>query len=560
MPSDSPPNPHRQLVSRRLAYIMLVRVILFTLILGGTVAVNLAWGTPEELGGPYVTLLFVFISAIYVLNIFYAGLLRHLTNLRPLAIAQLVLDLVTSAALVHFTGGAESAFVLFFLLTPIAASVVLDRRGAMLTAAAGVVVLSLVVLMGHRGWLPPLPGQVQLPADAAPGALGRSLLINGSAMVAMAVLSGYLAEQLRSVAERVEVQQAHIDDLAALNVDIVRCLTSGLITVSDEGRILSINRAANEILGLPAGSRATGRSLGELCPELAEVIDDREGMMRSEITIRRGARSRLLGISASPLTDHLNRVRGSIINFQDLTGIREMERTVKRSERMASLGRMAAAIAHEIRNPLASISGSLELLQAEDDLGADNRRLMAIVMREVERLNQLITSFLEYARPRPSTLELLDLGRTIHVLVEGMTELPTGEVLPPIAVTVEESGLWVKADHDQLRAALWNLVLNASEAGERERIDVRVAPRNADIVIEVSDRAAGIPEDKLDQIFEPFFTTKARGTGLGLATVFRIVQEHDGKVEVHSAAGQGTTFSLSLPRAAPPARARIGAG
>ena len=550
--ADAPATPEiaRRLLSRRLSYIMLVRVILFTLILGGTVVLNLVWGTPEELGGPYVTFLFVFIAAIYVLNITYGLMLRWVTSLRGLAVAQLAGDLLTSAILVHFTGGADSAFVLFFLLTPIAAAVALSRKTAMLMAAAAALVFILVALLGFARWLPPLPGQVQLPYEITAGALGRSLLINSSAMVAVAVLAGYLAEQLRFAAERVEVQQAHIDDLATLNIDIIRCLTSGLITVSNEGRVIAINRAAGEILGLPH-SQAVGRQLGSFCPELAAAANDPAGERRIEVEIQRGRDTHLLGTSVSPLTDHLNRIRGRIINFQDLTQIRRMEQTVKRSEHLASLGRMAAAIAHEIRNPLASISGSLELLQAEEGARQDNPKLMEIALREIERLNQLITSFLDYARPAPPQLVLLDLGLELPMLAEGMTDLPPDGQTPEVVVETEPE-LWVRADRDRLRAILWNLVRNAWEAGERDQITIRATSgAQAHVVLEVVDHANGIPDSDLDHIFEPFFTTKEKGTGLGLATVHRMVQDNNGTIRVKSKLGEGTSFIVTLPRVDP---------
>ena len=533
----------RWLLGRRLTYVMLVRVILFTLILGGTVAVNLAWGTPEELGGPYVRLLFVFISVIYALNIGYAVLLRLRLRLGVVAVVQVAGDLVSAGILVHATGGAESAFALFFLLTPIAAAVLLDRRGAIVTAGAAVAVFALVVLLGFMEVLPPFPGQVRLPSAVTPGELGRSLLINGIATAAVGVLGGYLAEQLRDVAAQMEAQRAHIDDLATLNADIVRCLESGLITVSDTGRVLSFNRAAAEILGLP-DSQATGRPLADYCPELADVAAQGE-VHRTEIRVDRASSSQLLGVSVSPLTDHLNNVRGRIISFRDLTAVREMERQIQQSEHLASLGRMAAAIAHEIRNPLASISGSLELLQTEEELDPDSGKLMGIALREIERLNGLITSFLEYARPQRPDLKPLDLGREIAALAESI-RLPPGDATPEVAVEEAEQ-VWVEADRDQLKAILWNLVRNAAEAGEENQVAVRVTSKAGRALLTVSDSGEGIPAAGLAHIFEPFFTTKETGTGLGLATVHRIVQEHGGTTAVDSEPGRGTRFVISLP-------------
>jgi two-component system sensor histidine kinase PilS (NtrC family) len=538
----------REILRRRLTHIMLVRVILFTLVLGGTVAVNLFWGTPEDLGGPYVTFLFVVIAVVYVVNILYVVLFKLLPSLALLAKVQLGIDLISSAILVHFTGGADSGFVLFFLLTPVAAAVTLRRREVLVATIVGTAVLAAVVLLGYARLLPALPGQVQFPWEVTPDSVRSGLIVRGMAMIAIGVLAGYLAEQLRLTSERMEVQQAHIDDLSALNADIIRCLTSGLITVSEAGRILTMNHAAGEILGLPH-HQATGRMLTDLPDGLAEAVAQAQELRRSEVNLVHGNKSQLLGISVSPLTDHLNKVRGRIINFQDLTSIREMEEVVRHSEHLASLGRMAAGIAHEIRNPLASISGSLELLRAADQLEADDRKLMDIALREIERLNGLITSFLDYARPKPLKVELLDLGQEIHGLVAGITGLMTGRDSPNVKVEAAEAGLWVQADRDQLRGVLWNLVRNAWEAGEEDLVRVRVQERtDGRVELIVADRGEGISPEQLKHVFEPFFTTKESGTGLGLATVHRIVQEHGGSVQITTDRGQGTTLTIVLPR------------
>lgn len=529
---------------------MLVRVILFTLILGGTVAVHFAWGTPEELGGPYVTFLFVFIAGLYVLNILYALLLR-ISDLSLLAMIQVGVDLIISAILVHFTGGADSAYTLLFLLSPVASAVTLDRRSAMLTAVIGTMVFALVIFLGYARWLPILPGQLHRPWEVKPGSLGQSFLITSAAMFAVAILAGYLSEQLRFVSERIQVQQTFIDDLAALNSDIIRCLTSGLITIDNHGRILSLNHAATEMLDL-SQTLAVGQLLTRFSPELAQAVAGQEEIRRAEVTIKRDLKSKLLGISVSRLTDHRNHTLGRIINFQDLTTLKKMEEEVKRSEHLASLGRMAAGIAHEIRNPLASISGSLELLRSADQLGAEDHQLMSIALREIERLNKLITDFLEYARPKTPQFEMLDLSQEIPLLAGAIATLLNGDNAPAINIIEAPQNLWVQADRDQLSSVLWNLARNAWEAGEKNQVDIQMGQRGMEqVFLSVSDHASGISSENLDHIFEPFFTTKEKGTGLGLATVHRIVQEHGGSIEVTCKAGQGTTFTIFLPRYSP---------
>ena len=538
----------RKTQARRLAFIMLVRVILFTLILGGTVVVSLFWGNPEELGEPYVTFLFIFIAGMYVLNIAYGILLRVMRNLNLLAIAQLGCDLLVAATLVNFSGGSDSVFVLLFMFSPIAAAVTLSRRAAVLTAAVGTAVLAAVIFAGYARLLPILPGQVRLPWEAMRSAIGAGLVINAAAMFAVAFLSGYLAEQLRAAAHTLEVQQARIYDLAALNADIIRSLTSGLITVGEEGRVLTLNRTAADTLGVPLHG-SNWKHLEDLDPALATMAGEGEGQHRRELRLRRGKRTVLLDCSVSPLNDHLNLVRGRIINFQDITEQRRMERKIKRQQHLASLGRMAAGIAHEIRNPLASISGSLELLRGGAQVDVEDRRLMEIALKEIDRLDGLITQLLEYARPRPLKLKRLDLGQEVHFLASAISQLMVGEDMPEVVVGEYQDELWIHADPDQLQGLLWNLVRNAHEAGEQERVELVAGREGEQVFLLVRDHAGGIPPETLQHIFEPFYTTKDMGTGLGLSAVHRIVMAHGGAIEINSEADQGTTVRISFPLA-----------
>ncbi len=538
----------RASLSRRLAFIMLVRVILFTLILGGTVAVNLFWGTPENLGGPYITFLFIFIASLYTLNIIYAVLFRAFKDLTKLAYLQLGGDLLVAGILVNFSGGADSVFVLLFMFSPIAAAVTLSRRAAVVTAGVGTAVLVAVIFLGYARLLPVLPGQPRLPWEAMRSAIGTGLLINGAAMFAVAFLSGYLAEQLRAAARTMEEQQAQIYDLATLNADIIRSLTSGLITIGEEGRILALNKTAASILGVSQDEQRW-KHLEDLSQELAEFVAQGEDAHRGEVRLGEGKQSVLLFSSVAPLNDHHNLVRGRVINFQDITTQRRMEKRIKRSEHMASLGRMAAGIAHEIRNPLASISGSLEMLHTGTDLVAEDKKLMGIALKEIDRLDRLISELLEYARPNPLDLVRLDLCEEIHFLADQLSELMSKS--PSVVVGKSERGLWINADLDQLKGMLWNLVRNSREAGEREQVTISVGrTEHNQVFMSLEDNACGIPQDLLPHIFEPFYTTKDEGTGLGLAAVHRIVQAHKGTIEVNSSDDIGTTVRVVFPGAA----------
>ena len=542
---DDLPRVDRKALQRRLSYMMLLRVILFTLLLGGTVVVHFAWGTPDQLAGPYVMVLFLFITTIYVLNIFYATLMRAMSDLRPMAVVQTGLDLLTSAVLVHFTGSAESAFVLFFLLSPIAAAITMSRRAALLTATVASALFTATVVLGSNELLPVLPGQSTLPWEVPPDVIGRSILINCGAMFAVATLSGYIADQLRFASAHVEVQQQQIDNLAALHEDVVRCLTSGLITVDPRERVLTYNTAAAEILRVPV-HQALGAPLTNVLPALAQT--PKKGARRIEVNTEIAGEPRVLGVSVSPLTDRNQQSIGRILNFQDLTTLRQMEASVKRSEHLAALGRVAAGVAHEIRNPLASISGSLELLQEDASVEGEERQLMSIAIREIERLDGLVGDFLTYARPRKPRLHPIDIGSDISGVVATISALLETQAHMPKINVHSEPGLWIEADHEQLTGLLWNLIRNATQAGESDVVEIRVRrARGKRVQLLVSDKGTGIEEEALGKIFEPFFTTKEKGSGLGLAIVHRIVQDHKGTVEVTSRLNRGTTFTIAFP-------------
>jgi two-component system sensor histidine kinase PilS (NtrC family) len=273
---------------------------------------------------------------------------------------------------------------------------------------------------------------------------------------------------------------------------------------------------------------------------------------RAEITaLRPDGAVRNLGISAAPLADHAGRVVGRVIHFQDLTELRRMQLEVERAERLASVGRFAAGIAHEIRNPLASISGSIEMLKTTPGADADSRQLMDIAVREVDRLNRLITDLLDYARPRSEERRPLDLGEQVAEIARAFAL----ERREKICVVSDLSpGVVVEAATGQLRQVIWNLIRNAAEAmPDGGEIAIRLAGDGTHAALEVRDEGPGIPSDRLERIFEPFYSTKAGGTGLGLATVARIVADHNGTVTVDSEPDQrrGAAFIVRLRLATP---------
>jgi two-component system sensor histidine kinase PilS (NtrC family) len=379
----------------------------------------------------------------------------------------------------------------------------------------------------------------------------------------IAFLSGSLADRLQRAGARLERASTEIADLQAFNQHVIDSLTSGLATTDLQGRILTFNRAAESITGLAALS-VIGRRIEdvlELPPNVAADLDATQGLGRGrriETSYRTGdGRLIELGFTATHLRTPGGNA-GLLFTFQDVTDVKRLERDARLRQRLAAVGEMAAGIAHEIRNPLASMSGSIQILRQELPLSEEQAQLMDIVLRESERLNDTIRSFLAYARPQRFSIARLDVRRVLNdaaLLLRNSSEVREGHV---IEVEVPSSEVAFEADENQIRQIVWNLATNGLRAmrnGGRLRLGARVEAlpgttlggRHESVVLEVADEGVGIPAEELDAIFQPFRGNFAKGTGLGLAIVHRIVSDYNGEIQVSSTPGQGTTVSVRLP-------------
>jgi len=528
---------------------MLFRVVLISLVLGATTL--LYWLGDVDLGAPSALGLYGIIGVTYLLTLVYALWLRSGRRVARLAHIQLAGDLVIATVLMHMTGGAQSAYTFFFPLTVIGAAVVASRRATAWVAASAAILFLLTGVLGWAGALPPLAGQYLRPYDLSAIELSRSLGLNMAALVGVSVLALSLSGQLQAASATLAVERSAAADLLVLHSDVVRCLSSGLVTVDPGDQVLTINQVACDILGA-SPEAAVGAPVDRILPGLAARLGglgEHASLQRAELSFARGGRELVLGVSVSPLHDRGGRFRGRVVNFQDLTDLRKMEHSVRQAERLAVVGGLAAGVAHEIRNPLASISGSIELLHQMPHADEDSRALMNIVVREIDRLNGLLTDLLDYANPRSLDLQTIDLGElvrdTIGVFLQDRTlgvtvELVAADTLGPVEMV---------GDAAKLRQVLWNLLRNAAEAAGQGggHVTVEVAPAEREVVVRVRDDGPGIPAEHASRVFEPFFTTKARGTGLGLATVHSLVSDHKGTVRFDSPPGGGTCFEVRLP-------------
>jgi two-component system, NtrC family, sensor histidine kinase PilS len=538
---------------RRILYLMLVRTVLISLVLGSQLV--LSWFGNVDLASPSSLTLFAIIGTTYLLTLIYAlAIKRGWWQVTRLADVQIAGDLVLTTLLVHATGGAQSAFTFFFALSIIGAAAVRFREGALVVALASSVLFVMVSLLGWTQVLPVPVGQRLLPWDMSPLELVRWLAVNLAAFAGVAVLAFNLGAQVQRTTASLATQTEVAADLYRVHEDIVRSLASGLVTIDTAGKVLTMNQMASEILGVRY-LQAAGKPIDDVIPGLSTRLNELPAygaVRRVELTVQRGETSMHLGTSVSPLRDNHDRLVGRIVNFQDLTELRQMEVQVRRGERMAAIGALASGIAHEIRNPLASMSGSIELLRSSPQVSPDDGALMNIVTREIDRLNVLITDLLDYANPHPRSMVSFDLALLVRETLEVFRRDPGigVEVRQELGEgTRGRDEVVMVGDPSKLRQVLWNLLRNAADAAAKggKHVTVRVTRHDKTAEFAVTDDGAGIPPEHLQRIFDPFFTTKSRGTGLGLATCHGIVTEHNGTIDVKSQPGRGTTFLVRLP-------------
>lgn len=538
---------------RRLTILTAARLAIVTALLGATAWVSVK--PDESLGGPLSALLYGLIGFVYSASLAYLWWLRRRRRLQSLAIAQVVGDLALATFLVYLTGGADSLFTLLYPLAVVNASILLSRGGAVGSAVGGALMFGGLVVALDAGTIEPAAPYLA-QRELTTLRLAFIVVANGSAFLLTAALASYLTEQLRRTGERLSAREDDLAALSELHRSIVRSMSTGILTVDGDGRVTFVNPAAERITGFGL-RRVKGEPLGQWLPVLAAAIGNsiENGTFRGEIDEHdAGGALRRLGFVVNPLSRGQDAAKPGnrreprlAIVLEDLTALQSMREAVERSDRLAAIGRLAAGLAHELRNPLASMSGAVELLARGDRLNDAERRLMAIVLREAERLNALVTDFLSFARPTPVVPQPVDLAAIADETLGMFRHGPHGGRLE--LRRTGETSLRCFVDPSQLRQVLWNLVKNAAESVEGPGsvcVDVGWTPQGQ-VRLNVSDSGPGIRPDDMAHLFEPFFTTKAQGTGLGLANVHQIVVAHHGRVEVESRPGKGATFSVILP-------------
>jgi two-component system, NtrC family, sensor histidine kinase PilS len=523
-----------------LVWLVRVRVLILTLLFAIELAV--AQFSPAPLP------MRLFISTMllwYGLSFFFVVLLSLWREHRLQAALQVLTDLLLVSLVVHETGGWDSSLNFLYPLVIIVASVLLTRVWAHLVAALAFILYGTVLELNYFGLVPSY-------ASSHPGlkTLQSIIFVNLFAFLAVAYLAGLLTAKLRQVGVQLKNTSGALESLQALHENIIHSISSGLITTGLDGRITLVNGAAQRLLErTPA--ELLGIRVDQLFLDSLPTVESPQA--HGEVRFDAPTKFRkTLRVRVSALTVPERGELGYVYVLDDLTEIRRLEREVRMQDRLAAVGRLAAAIAHEIRNPLTSIAGSVSMLSGVPEMNEDHRRLLDIVTRESQRLNSIITDFLAYSRTKQYHLDKVDL---IHLVEDTLTLMDHRMTAENTGITIQRrfppGQAWTIADGDRIKQVFWNFCENAVRAMKGAQsgcLTVTVEALGEDWQIGFTDTGPGMSPQQIEKIFEPFQSNFEGGTGLGLAIVYQIVQAHGGKVWARSKPGQGTTFVLRLHR------------
>jgi two-component system sensor histidine kinase PilS (NtrC family) len=555
----------RSELSGRLQKLMFLRVLFVSLLLGVSFLLNVK--ETRAYFGDIQTAHYFLLSTIYFLTFIYIILLKHLRNLSHLAYAQLLVDTLFITAIIYTTGGIKSMFSLLYILTIINGSIILYRKGGMAIASSSGILYGLLLDLHYYGIIHPFGSRLSYQEEYHSFYIFFIIVVNIAAFYLVAFLSSYLSEQARKSGVELRAKQDDIVKLEALNERIIRSITSGLITLDSQNRILLFNPAAEDIFSIKS-NQAIGCKITDLLPILSKYLgngtrqpdqDTKKSNLFLDLPyVRQDGNRIFLRFSISPLMLPNGDRKGQILTFQDTTEIKQIEEEMKKVEGLALVGELAAGIAHEIRNPMASISGSIQMLKEALDKDDVSNRLMEIILREVNRLNNLVNDFLLFARPKPPNFQEFDLNQLIMDSLELFNN--SGNWTQKLQVETNfQRPINLESDPDQIKQILWNLFLNAREAMPDGGIlyvgtDIEdghafLEPGRKMVKIFIRDTGHGFSSKALSHLFTPFFTTKDGGSGLGLAIVKRIIEGVKGKVygKNHPDGGAEITILLNSP-------------
>lgn len=537
------------------AWLMPLRLITFCLIFGVTVV----WmGYPSYLHTPFLSYCIFTLGTLLVL--LFLKKWETFFLFRFLVALHFISEIACEAGIVYTSGNLYSTFAAFFLLTIVSAAMIYRLAGTLIIASlvsiSFIAIAGMAVSAGAVGSSGIYPGDTLFQTDDI---MFYTVFLHTLIFYLVAFIAGYLAEKLQLKDRQLTTASAALEKAKLETGDILHHLNSGLLTIDRHGKVVYFNRAAEYILTIKASQvselncqQAFGGRLIPMANHLISVLESRQHLSRAEIEITSENGEIIpVGISASLLFDENDRIRGLIAIFQDITAAKKLEERIRHADRMAAVGELSAYIAHEIRNPLASISGSVEVLKNDLALTGDNEKLMELIIKETARLNKILSDFLLYARVGRTQFRKVELHRVISDTMELVRRHPAFSDNIKLNISSQDNIVYISGDEDQLKQLILNLAVNACEVlgdnGGQIEFFIRSVvddDKGERVCLIVRDNGPGIPPETRNKIFLPFFSTKRSGTGLGLAIVSRLMEAHGGSVELSSAPESGTEFRL----------------
>jgi two-component system sensor histidine kinase PilS (NtrC family) len=520
---------------KRVNALIYFRVIIVTLLLGSFYVFRI--GHDRLL---YPKAFSFLIVSLYLLSIIYALVLRWMKEssaFTVFAYIQIIIDVIAEVFLIYITGGIGSMFSFMFPLSILSSGIVLNRRACYIIATVSSILYGLLLDLQYYKVI------ISTVSFFSEEGFFYNIFAHFIAFYLVAFLSGYLSDKLHKATISLKERETVLSDLKAFSRYIIESMPSGVFTTDLNRRIITFNSSAQDITQLTL-NQVSGKYPEEI---FLFLKNSREPRDRIEGQMQRNGETFPIGMRLSTLRDGAGEPIGMIGVFQDLTELKAMEAEVKRKEKWAFIGELSASIAHELRNPLAALKASVEMLSEKKISGEYADRLMKIALSEMDRLNGIITDFLLYARPKEPDRKPFDLHQSLRDVVTLLQGAETGKKNVKISAKLE-GDLVISGDAKQMQQVFWNLGINAVDAiSEEGDVDIHTIRKSNKVEIVFRDTGAGISISDMDKIFYPFFTTKEKGTGLGLSIAQKIIEEHGGKIMVESKGpGTGTTFRIVL--------------